>query len=520
MLTLDELKALAAQEKINTVYMAFSDHMGRQMGKRYDVDFFLESGVHGSHACEYLMTVDMDFNIIPGFAFTNWCVLSPLCSVWSYRAICPLLLVVHMIFSPNLALSLSLSVPVHPLLSVGNMGSRLPNFLVLRFNLSIFRERGYGDFQIVPEMSTLRVASWLDKTAHVICDVVNCKTGKPVSVAPRSVLLDQVNKARALGYQGVGASELEYFMYKDSYEEAHKKGYKGLEHFGYYLGDYHMLQSTREEKLNAVMRHELKKSGIPIENSKGEYGLGQHELNVKYADVLTMSDRHMVYKTCFKEVSQRLGMSVTFMAKPHASQSGSSCHLHVNLSNLNGENLFAGNDELEGIKCSETFRHFLGGWIRHTPDLMPFYAPTINSYKRFAAASWAPTRLAWSADNRTAGFRIVGEGKSLRIECRLPGADANPYLAFAAAMASGIDGIVNKIEPTRAGAGNFYLDDTSTPVPNTLQEATKRFRNSEFARRAFGDDVVDHYAHFYQLECDSYDKAVTDWERIRYFEQV
>jgi glutamine synthetase len=393
-------------------------------------------------------------------------------------------------------------------------------FLFNALEFLVYRDRGYGDFAMVPDVSTLRVASWLDKTAHVICNVIDPKTRKPVSVAPRSILLGQVDKAHQLGYQGVGASELEYFMYKDSYEEAHKKGYKGLDHFGYYLGDYHMLQSTREEKLNAVMRRELKKSGVPIENSKGEYGFGQHELNIRYADVLTMSDRHMVYKTCFKEVAQKLGMAVTFMAKPHASQSGSSCHLHVNLSDLDGNNLFHGNDDLEGIKCSEIFRHFLGGWIRNTPDLIPFYAPTINSYKRFAAASWAPTRLAWSVDNRTAGFRIVGEGKALRIEFRLPGADANPYLAFAAALASGLDGVLNKIEPTLAGAGNFYLDKTSAPLPSSLQEATLRFKNSDFARKTFGDDVVDHYAHFYQTECDSFDKAVTDWERARYFEQV
>lgn len=388
------------------------------------------------------------------------------------------------------------------------------------FTFALSRERGYGDFEMKPDMSTLRIASWLDKTAHVICDVVDPKTHKPVAVAPRSILLNQVDKARQLGYQGVGASELEYFMYKDSYEEAHNKGYKGLDHFGYYLGDYHMLQSTREEALNAVMRQHLKKSGVPIENSKGEYGFGQHELNVKYSDLLTMSDRHMIYKTCFKEVAQKLGMAVTFMAKPHASQSGSSCHLHVNLSNLEGQNLFPGDNDLEGIKCSDTFRHFLGGWIKHTPDLMPFYAPTINSYKRFAAASWAPTRLAWSADNRTAGFRIVGSGKSLRIECRLPGADANPYLAFAATLAAGLDGVQNKIEPARAGNGNVYHDETSAPLPHSLQEATLRFKNSAFTRKAFGDDVVDHYSHYYQTECDAYDKAVTDWERARYFEQA
>jgi glutamine synthetase len=393
--------------------------------------------------------------------------------------------------------------------------------ICLTFDILLYdRDVGYGDFKMIPDISTLRLASWLDKTAYVTCDVVDPKSNRLVPVAPRSILRRQVSALQKHGFMGVGASELEYFMYKDSYEDAYKKGYRGLEHMGYYLADYHQLQSTREEKLNAVMRRHLKASGVPIESSKGEYGRGQHELNVKYSDVLTMSDRHSVYKQAFKETAQQLGMSVTFMAKPHTDQSGNSCHLHLNLADMQGRNLFAGNEDFDGIKCSKIFKHFLGGWIKHTPSLMPFYAPTINSYKRFAIASWAPTRLGWSADNRSAGFRVVGEGPSLRIECRLPGADANPYLAFAAALASGLDGVVNQIEPSRQGHENLNLDDSIPLLPRTLAEANQLLRNSPFARSAFGEDVVEHYTHYFDHEVASFERAVTDWERARYFEQI
>lgn len=325
----------------------------------------------------------------------------------------------------------------------------------------------------------------------------------------------QCARLKKHGFSGIGASELEYFLYHDSYEQAHQKGYRRLEAYGGSLGDYQMLQATRTEKFNGAMRRHLKSSGVPVESSKGEYGRGQNELNIRYADVLTMSDRHVVYKQAFREVASELGISVTFMAKPHSDQSGNSCHLHINLADLNGKNIFAGNEEFDGVLCSPTFRHFLGGWIKHTPALMPFYAPTINSYKRFYASSWAPTRLGWSVDNRTAGFRVVGQGDSLRIECRIPGADANPYLAYAAAIASGLDGVLNKIEPGHAGAPS-----SSVSLPQSLTDAVALLRESSFARNTFGDDVVDHYTHYYESEVASFDRTVTDWERSRYFEQI
>ena len=250
---------------------------------------------------------------------------------------------------------------------------------------------------------------------------------------------------------------------------------------------------------------------MPVETSKGEWGRGQHELNIRYAEALDMADRHVVFKQCLKELADAAGMSVTFMAKFAADGAGSSCHIHLSLWR-DGKNAFA--------KGNECFRHFLGGWLAHVPELMVFYAPTVNSYKRYVDASWAPTRLAWSYDNRTAGFRVVGDGPGLRIECRIPGADCNPYLALAAALASGLDGIANRIEPPECFVGDVYAAKALPRVPYTLSQAVEAFEASAFAKRAFGKDVVEHYAHFYRSEAAAFDKAVTDWERRRYFERI
>ncbi len=267
------------------------------------------------------------------------------------------------------------------------------------------------------------------------------------------------------------------------------------------------------------MRRHLRDSGVPVETSKGEWGPGQHEINVRYADVLAMADRHVVFKQCMKELADAAGVSVTFMAKFAHDQAGSSCHLHCSLSQ-EGRNAFVGDEAFGPVKCSPAFRWFLAGWMARVPELMVFYAPTINSYKRFVDASWAPTRLAWSYDNRTAGFRVVGSGRSLRIECRVPGADCNPYLAFAATLASGLDGIRRRLEPPECFVGDVYAARELQHVPRTLAEATANFAGSEFAKRAFGEEVVEHYAHFYRSEAAAFDKAVTDWERQRYFERI
>jgi glutamine synthetase len=439
MLQLEQLRSMVASGEIETVVAGFTDHYGRLLGKRFDAEMFVEQiAQHGGHACNYLLTVDMEMEPVPGYRFANW-------------------------------------------------------------------ELGYGDFHMVPDLGTLRVASWLDKTALVICDV------EGVSVAPRSILRRQVDLSKKAGFECFAATELEHYLFSTSYRDAAKQGYRDVEPAGWYLEDYHLLQGARTESFHAAVRRHLKHSGVPVETSKGEWGRGQHEINVRYAGVLEMADRHTVFKQCLKEVADATGMSVTFMAKFAADGAGSSCHIHCSLWR-DGKNAFAGR--------SDVFRWFLGGWIAHVPDVMPFYGPTVNSYKRYVDASWAPTRLAWSNDNRTAGFRVVGEGPSLRIECRIPGADANPYLALAASLASGLDGIANRIEPPEAFVGDVYAAKVLPRVPYTLAEATEIFSKSAFAKKAFGDDVVEHYTHFFRTEVAAYDKAVTDWELKRYFERI
>lgn len=453
MLTLDELQALVQSGAVETVLVQFTDHLGRFMGKRFDAAFFVDEAARsGTHACDYLLTVDMEMEPVPGFAFANW-------------------------------------------------------------------ELGYGDVHLVPDLRTLRLAAWLDRSAVVLCDVKDERTHEFVDVAPRSMLRCQIDAIAAEGFTAKAASELEYYLLTDSYKQAAQKNYTDLERAGWYIEDYHMLQGTRVETFNAPVRRALKASGIPVENSKGEWGLGQHELNVRYADVLEMADRHALYKQCLKDMADQMGISVTFMAKFDAASAGSSSHIHLSLWR-EGANAFAGNEMLGPVRGSPQFRWFLGGWLHRLPELMVFYAPTINSYKRYQAGSWAPTRIAWSRDNRTAGFRIVGDGASLRIESRVPGADCNPYLAYTAALASGLDGIRNQIEPPDAFTGDIYQAQELPHVPRTLREATDLFEASAFARGVLSDHVVDHYTHVYRVEQAAFDTAVTDWERRRYFERI
>ncbi len=453
MLSLADLAAQVDAGAIDTVAVLFTDHYGRLMGKRFDAEFFVDEVGHaGTHGCDYLLTVDMEMEPVPGYAFANW-------------------------------------------------------------------EQGYGDVHLVPDLNTLRVATWLDRTALVLCDVEDEAAHAPTQVAPRSILRRQIARAEEMGYGVAAASELEYFIFTDSYREAAQKGYANLQTAGWYIEDYHALQGAREESFNGAVRRHLKASGVPVENSKGEWGPGQHELNVRYSDVLTMADRHTIYKQCLKEVADQQGISVTFMAKFDAGLAGSSCHIHLSLWD-GAQNAFAGDERFGPVQCTDIFRWFLGGWLHHLPEVMVFYAPTVNAYKRYQPGSWAPTRIAWSYDNRTAGFRVVGAGPSLRIESRVPGADCNPYLTYAGALASGLDGIANRIEPPAAFEGDVYAAQELPHVPKTLRAATERFQQSAFARSAFGDEVVDHYAHFYRVEQAAFDNAVTDWERARYFERI
>jgi len=378
---------------------------------------------------------------------------------------------------------------------------------------------GYGDVAMAPDLATLRRAAWLDRTAIVLCDLAVERTGAPAAPSPRAILARQADAADAAGFRVEAASELEFYVFETGYRAAARNGYARLVPAGWYLEDYHALQGTRLERLNAPLRRHLRDSGIEVEGTKGEWGLGQHEVNVRHAEVREMADRHVLLKQCAKETAEQAGLSVTFMAKIAEDRAGSSCHVHLSLWR-DGRNAFAGDGELGPVRCSEVFRWFLGGWIARAAETMPLYAPNPNSYKRFRSGSWAPTRLAWSHDNRTVGFRVVGTGPSLRIECRIPGADCNPYLAFAAALASGLDGIARRTEPPPMFSGDAYGASELPQVPATLHEATERFAASAFARAAFGDEVVEHYAHFFRSEQAASDRAVTDWERRRYFERI
>ncbi len=380
---------------------------------------------------------------------------------------------------------------------------------------------GYGDFRLRPDLQTLRHATWLDKTAIVLCDVYEAEREELVQIAPRSMLQEQVARAAAQGYVAMGGSELEFYLFKDSYEDAANKKYIDLQPFGAYIEDYHIFQSTKAESVIGAIRHHLERSGIPVEFSKGEWGPGQHEINLRYADFLEMADRHVLYKHAAKEIAWQRDYALTFMAKWHEQYAGSSMHVHVSLWGENGtQPLFPGDEPVGPVHVSTLFRWFLGGWMTHLRDIFAFYAPYPTSYKRFVAGSFAPTGIAWSYDNRTAGFRIVGHGPAVRIECRVPGADANPYLAFAVTLAAGLDGIAKQIEPPPIFTGDVYTTHDLPRVPASLPEAIHNLEQSSWARQTFGDAVVDHYLHFFRTEQRKFDAVVTNWERARYFERA
>ena len=379
--------------------------------------------------------------------------------------------------------------------------------------------KGYGDFRLMPDLSTLRKADWLDGTAIVLCDVHQEDSDLLVNVAPRSVLRNQVERAEAMGYTAKGASELEFYLFKDSYSDAGDKNYLGLEPHSAYIEDYHIFQGGKEEYVVGAIRRHVDRSGVPVEFSKGEWGPGQQEINLRYTNFLEMADRHVIYKHAAKEIAWQKGRSITFMAKWDERHAGSSMHIHASL--WKGDQaLFSGNSAGDDSGESSIFRWFLGGWMAHIKEIFAFYAPYPNSYKRYMAGTFAPTRIAWSHDNRTAGFRIVGKGPSLRIECRAPGADANPYLAFAATLAAGLDGIQNQTEPPPEFSGDAYAAGALPSVPHSLTEATKELEASTWAREVLGVEVVEHYLHFFTTEQRKFDEVVTSWERARYFERA
>lgn len=379
-------------------------------------------------------------------------------------------------------------------------------------------DQGYRDAWGAIDWSTLRRASWLDRSALVLCDIRDETTGEPVEIAPRSVLQRQVERARAAGLRPMGACELEFFVFSDSYDAARDKRYHDLRTYGSYIEDYHLFQGTKTEALLGAIRTHLARSGIPVEFSKGEWGAGQTEINIRYADVGVMADRTVIFKQIAKEIAYQQGLGVTFMAKWDEAHAGSSMHIHFSLWDETGTHNRFASESASGE--SDLFRWALGGMLAHGRELALLYAPTVNSYKRYQAASFAPTALAWGYDNRTTGFRVVGRGPSLRIECRIPGADANPYLALAALLAAALDGIERQIEPPPALSGDAYAADSIPHIPRSLPEAIAEFENSDLVRRAFGDAVVEHYLHFARTEQQAFDAAVTCWERQRYFERI
>ena len=381
-------------------------------------------------------------------------------------------------------------------------------------------EKGYGDVRCVPDLGTLRVASWLERTALVLCDVYAEGRDELVAVAPRTMLKRQLARAAAAGYVPRGASELEFFILRETYESARAKGFDRLETSGWFIEDYHALQGSKFEPLLGAIRRQAAASGIPIESSKGEWGPGQQEINLQYTDFLQMADRHVVYKQLAKEIAIQQGLAVTFMAKLDEQLAGNSMHVHSSLWREDGRvPAFAGPSPSAG-GLPDLCRWWLGGLMRHAPACTLLFAPTVNSYKRFRAGSFAPTAIAWAFDNRTAGFRIVGHGPSLRVECRIPGADANPYLVFAATVAAGLDGIANRIEPPPCLAGDAYGRADLPRVPASLPEAIAAFESSALFQDAFGPDVVEHLVHFARTEQRKFDETVTTWERRRYLERV
>jgi len=369
-------------------------------------------------------------------------------------------------------------------------------------------ERGYGDFNVRPDMATLRRIPWLEATALVIGDVA-WADGSPVTPSPRQVLKRQVERVEELGYTPMFGSELEFFLLKETYEEAHAKHYRDLTPSVPYILDYHILAASYDEPFIRQIRNGMEGAGIPVETSKGEAWPGQHEINFRYDDALTMADNHVVYKNGAKELAHLNGCSITFMAKPDHTWIGNSCHIHSSL--WQGDK-----SAFEGE--TDVFKQWLAGQIACFKELAIFLAPTINSYKRFAAGSWAPTTLAWGLDNRTCGFRIVGHGPALRTETRIPGGDVNPYLAFSALIAAGLYGIENELELPPALEGNAYESDAER-FPHSLRDAISALEGGTMARQALGEDVVDHYLNYARTEQELFDRAVTCYERERMFER-
>jgi len=381
-------------------------------------------------------------------------------------------------------------------------------------------ETGYGDWIAEPVWGTLRVLPWLESTALVLSDTIDDETHTEIPVSPRTILKRQVAKATSMGYVVKAGSELEYYVLKDSWEEQHASGWVVPEPFGYYNEDYHLLQATKAEPLHRLLRNQMTEARIPIEFSKGEAANGQHEVNIRYDEVLESADRTVIFKHGAKEIAYLNDWGITFMAKPDHRWTGSSGHLHMSVWTPDGSRSLMHDPKSKApYGMSRLMRHFLGGMMALSRELAVFIAPNVNSYKRFAALSWAPVNVVWGRDNRTTGFRVVGNGQALHIENRFPGGDMNAYLTYAAAVGAGLYGIEHKIEPPAEFKGNGYLATGCDRMPRALWEAIGELERSEAAVEIFGQDVVDHYLNAARVEQTAYDAVVHPWDRERYLER-
>ncbi|WP_370302196.1 glutamine synthetase family protein [Pseudooceanicola sp.] len=378
-------------------------------------------------------------------------------------------------------------------------------------------ERGYGDYTMRPDLTTLRRAAWLEGTAMVLCDILDHHGHDPVAHSPRALLKGQIARLEAMGLTATAATELEFFLFEKSFDELRRDHYRELQPLSGYNEDYNILQTTKEEHVMRALRNGLYLSGVPVESTKGEAEAGQEELNIRYAGALLTADHHAIAKHAAKEVGWQKGHAVSFLPKWRPDRVGSAAHVHISLQK-DGKPVF--HDAQADLGFSETGRHFLGGLLKYAGEITYFFAPYVNSYKRFQKGSFAPTRRVWSVDNRTAAFRLCGDSSpAVRIECRVPGSDVNPYLALAALLAAGIRGIEEQLDPGKPSTGDAY-DGESREIPTTLMAATLAMAQSEMLKQAFGEAVIRHYTRAAEWEQEAFNSAVTDWEIARGFERA
>jgi len=380
-------------------------------------------------------------------------------------------------------------------------------------------ESGYGDYIMKPDLATIRPVPWLEGTAMVLCDILDHHSHEEISHSPRAVLKKQIKRLEALGFVAKTATELEFFLFEKSFDDIRKSGYRDLEPISGYNEDYHILQTTKEEGIMRPLRNHLVAAGIPVENTKGEAEAGQEELNIRYAEAMDCADFHAIAKHATKEIAWQQGRAATFLPKWDHNRVGSSSHIHQSLWTPAGESAFLDAGAEHGM--SQVMCHYVAGLMKYAPDCTYFLAPYINSYKRFAVGTFAPTKVTWSVDNRTSGFRLCGEGsKGIRMECRIGGSDINPYLAIASQLAAGIKGLQEQLELDPPTRGDVYKNAHAKSIPSSLRAAAETLRKSKMLREAMGDDVVDHYVRAANWEQEEFDRIVTDYEVARGFEKA